>query len=540
MPHLVSSRQFRGAAIAVAIIAVALLAVNILLIGGDAFVIAFNSILNPPLAIIITVMAAIIWHRMQAERRRRLLWTGMLIGWALWALAETIWAIYTISGQEIPYPSMADFFWLLGYFPMGLGLITRALTMPAKPNRSQNMVILGASVATIVIAAVLIFRPIVQGFDPERLIEGILDFIYPLADLFLLIIVWRLLFCYEEGEHGFVWRLLTIGFVLMTVSDFIYTYSTWHELYYPESKVNVISWLLVDVPYTFSYLIWFLGVHALLILLRRQPGAKAAVDLRMVPRYGHILVYTKNDDTVIDVSPNFNRLFGAGEIAGKSLAGVLAVSEQVGRSICDKMRVTGKVADLPIQVLSRSGVPSEALLCGVAIFNQQKEYTGADLLLRIPIEDDSFDQALSREAKGMVRHVLDQSGSSYQAEVGQFLAGYHIPYIKSLLDVASSHGGATMAQALVDELQKTATERGWQMQFNAQTVLDDTGYPLELLRQALPVLVETAKRFVANVTGPAFVEARITEVGSRFSDAVHADAALYGRPDSAVRFADGT
>ncbi len=537
MPKILSNRQFRWAAIAVAIVVLVFLAVNILLIGGDAFVIGFNSILNPPLAIIITILAAIAWHRMRAEGRRRFLWLGMLIGWALWALAETVWAIYTIQGQEIPYPSVADFFWLLGYIPMGIGLVARVLTMPAKPTRSQNMIILGVSAATIIIAGVLVFRPIFQSFDPERLVESILNITYPLADLFLLIVVWRLFFTYEGGDSGFVWRLLTVGFVLMTVSDFIYTYTTWQEVYYPDSKVNVLSWLLVDFPYTLSYLAWFLGILALLIVQHKRLPIEAVVQSKMVPRYGHVLVYTKNDDTVIEVSPNFP-LFGAGRMAGKSLAEVLPISEQVGRSICERIRAEGKVADLPIQVVDRSGVSSEARLSGVAVTNLQQEYTGADFLLRIPTEDDSFDQALSQEAKGMVRHVLNQSGSNYQAEVRQFLADYHIPYIKSLLDVASSRGGATMSQAFVDELQEAARKRGWPMRFNAQTVLDSSDYPLEVLREALPVLVETAKRFIANVTGPAFVEAQIKEQSLRFSEAVHAEAAFYRKPESEIRFAD--
>jgi hypothetical protein len=78
MPQILWNRRFKAAAIAVAIIALVVLAVNILLIGGDDFVIAFNSLLNPPLAIIITVLAAIIWRQMSAEKHSRLLWAGML------------------------------------------------------------------------------------------------------------------------------------------------------------------------------------------------------------------------------------------------------------------------------------------------------------------------------------------------------------------------------------------------------------------------------------------------------------------------------
>ena len=129
-------------------------------------------------------------------------------------------------------------------------------------------------------------------------------------------------------------------------------------------------------------------------------------------------------------------------------------------------------------------------------------------------------------------------GSDYKAEIRQFLADYHLAYIRSLLNVASSQGGAAMSQALVDELQETARKHNWQIMLNARTVLDSTVYPLEVLREALPVLVETAKGFVSKVTGPEFVEAHMKEQSARFSEAVHRDAARYGKPDSEVAFAD--
>jgi hypothetical protein len=40
----------------------------------------------------------------------------LVVGIALWALAHTIWAYFElVLGIATPYPSIADFFWLLGY-----------------------------------------------------------------------------------------------------------------------------------------------------------------------------------------------------------------------------------------------------------------------------------------------------------------------------------------------------------------------------------------------------------------------------------------
>jgi hypothetical protein len=538
LPHIFSNRQFKGMTIAVVIVILVLVTINIFVIGGDLFVYTFNSSLNSPLAIIIAVSAFSVWHLMSTEKHNRFLWSGMLIGWALWALAETIWAVYSILGQEVPYPSLADFFWVIGYIPMGIGLITRIRTMPARPNRSQNMLILGVSATTILITIFFIFMPILQSFDPQRLIESVLNLVYPLADLFLVIIVWRLFFTYEEGDYGFGWRLLTLGFIFMTVSDFIFIYTDWQGLYYPDMTANVISRLVVDVPYTVSYLLFFTGIYALRILMKEEHPIEPGARIRMVRTYGHILIYTRNDNTVIDASPNFNRFFEAVNVKGKSLAETLTISEQDGHAILEKLRKEGRVVDLPLQIRNRSGALQEIRLSGLAVIDPQNVYLGSNLLLRMRVADSSFDDALHQESRSMARYLLEKSGSNNKAEIGQFLSDYYLSYIKSLLNMAFHEGGTVMSQALLDQLLETAIKHNWQMQFNLQTVLDSTNYSLEVLREALPVLLETAKRFVSDITDPLIVEARMREVSSRFSETVHRDVARYGKAENEMGFAD--
>jgi hypothetical protein len=279
LPDIFSDRRFKWAAIAVATLILILLIVNIFLIGGDAFVHTFNSIPDAPFAIIVTVFAASVWRQMSTEDQRRRLWGGLVFGWALWALAETIWSLYSIFGQEVPYPSLADLFWVVGYIPMTIGLLDSVRTIPTKLTSSQKTLIWGVSAATILLTLVFVFIPIIQDFDPQNLIVSALDLIYPLGDLLLMSIVWWLFFVYEKGDYGFGWRLLIVGFILTTFSDLVFTYATWEDLYYPDMKATVLSRLFVDFPYTASYLVWFLGLYALHILLREQRPVKLGVQM---------------------------------------------------------------------------------------------------------------------------------------------------------------------------------------------------------------------------------------------------------------------
>ena len=531
LPHIFSDRRFRIVAAAFAIFILILLAINLFLIGGDIFVFTLNSSLNAPLAILVTLFAAFIWRRMSTEKQRRRLWAGLVLGWALWAIAETIWAVYSVLGQEVPYPSLADLFWVVGYLPMGIGLLARVRTMPTKPTRNENLLIWGTSAATVLITFVFVFLPIIQGFDPEGLVESVLNLLYPLADLCLLIIVWRLFFTYEKGDYAFAWRLLTFGFILMTFSDFVFTYASWQEIYYPEMKATVLSRLVIDFPYTASYAIWLLGIYALFILRGEEHPIELGAQPRMVPSYGHILLYTKSDNTVISVSPNFGRLFKGGAVEGRSLAEALAISEQDERAIVEKLKLEQKVADLPVQIRNRSGAAQEVKLCGVAIASAQGEYAGANILLRIPVEDGSFDDALDQDARLMTQYLLDRSGSNYSAEIGQFLLDYHLAYIKVLLKLVSHEGGEAMSQSLLDKLLETSKEHNWQMRFNPQTVLEGD-YSLEVLREALPILLETAKQFAVRVTDPNVVAAQMQALDRQFSEAVHRDAARYCKKES--------
>ncbi len=524
-PTIFSDRQFRLVTIVVVTLTVILLLVNLFLIGGDAFVFSFNSAINAPMAIVITIAAIATWRRMGKEKHDRLMWAGLLAGWALWALAEIIYSLYTILGQEAPYPSIADFFWLIGYIPMGLGLLARNRTMPVKPKSSQGLIIWVVSIITILLATIFVFLPTIRTFDPGRLLESLLNIAYPVEDCFLLIVVWRLFFTYEKGEYGFGWRLLAVGFIFLTIGDLVYLYanSTDPVLYYPDLKANLISRFGADVPYSLSYLLWFLGIFALRIQPKESQPVEPPILLKRPKKYCHILIFTKFDNSVIDVSSNFSRLFGMQSVQGKPLAEILNISEQTALSIYEKLRAEKKIADLSVQIQKSSIGPQVAGLCGVAVFNPEGGYSGANILLSVPVENDTFDEALTPEHRLMVRRLLDLTGSHYKEEISEFLVGYYLPFFKGLINITDSQGGQNMTKALLDELKKTASLHSWQIYFNPDTVLENIDSSNEVLSKALPVLLETARQFVTKITDQGVVEAQMQRISSRFDKDIQKD-----------------
>ena len=323
----------------------------------------------------------------------------------------------------------------------------------------------------------------------------------------------------------------------MTASDLLFTYTSWQGLYYPDIRANLVS-RLADVSYTISYLIWFLGIYALRILLKKEYHTTLASRIRVVRTYGHILIYTKGDDSVINISPNFYRFFENASVIGKSLAEAITISDQDGQAINERLHRDGRVADLPIQICNRSGVIQEVRVSGLAVYDSEKKYNGANLLLRMRVADGLFDSDLSPESRLLPTHLLQQSGSSSDGEIGQFLSDYYLSYIRSLMEMAFTQGGAAMSQALLDRLAETARKHNWLMRFNTQTVLDNTNYPLAILRQALPKLRETARRFVSEILDPVIVEAHLRELGSQIDESIHRDAVRYMNFDREAELSD--
>jgi hypothetical protein len=210
-----SNQRYKMAAIVAGILVLAYVLVNLFVIGGDGFIITLNNLVAPLLAIITTISAFILLLQIRANVRSRLLWGGLFAGWALWAIAEILWFVFGYLGQEVPYPSIAYLFWLVGYTPLGIGLYSRLREMPLKLTSSQKLALWGSSLATIFITLAFVILPVFQGYDASNRLGSIISIIYPLADLVLLVSVLRLIFVYRSGDYGFSWNLLITGFVLI-------------------------------------------------------------------------------------------------------------------------------------------------------------------------------------------------------------------------------------------------------------------------------------------------------------------------------------
>ena len=473
-----SDQRYKAATIVAGILTLIYLLINLFVIGGDNFVYSLNNNITIPLVIITTLFAFSLWKLVNVGRNSRLLWGGLLVGWALWAIAEVLWVVYGYIYQDIPYPSPADFFWLIGYIPMGFGLYSRIREIPVKLNQMQKMVLWAVSLATILITVIFILFPIIRTNDVTNWLESALNIIYPLVDLFLLFIVTRLIFVYRSGDYGFGWNFLAAGFVLHSISNLVFSYASSVDLYYPDLKVNFISGMACDAPYNLSYLLWLLGLYALRLALSKHRPFEMIVQPQLVPNTS-ILIFLKGDNTVIEATNNVHLVSGAAYNTRITLAELLHIPQQVAQFILDTIQSERKITDHPISVDGRPGVFHEAYLSGIATISPNGEYSGCNLVLRILVEEDySLDEKLTQEQKFMVSHLRKISGSSERDHIRKLLLDYHLAYLKQLYNLAFHTGGAQLSLSFLEYLQQIDREHQWQLQFHPETLLNNADYQL--------------------------------------------------------------
>lgn len=501
--------------------------INLLGLGGEVFVKGLNDNLTIPLAILTVYLSFRLWQKVGTAPKSRFLWRHMIIGWVFWTIAEILWAIFSFNGQEIPYPSWADLFWLLGYLPMGMGLFVRARSLAVKPTNAQSIAIWGLTLGTFLFSLAFIILPALQSVTAESLVESLLNVIYPLFDLVLLVIILYLFFAYEQGAYGFGWRLLMVGFILHHFSNLIFSVASTFNLYYPEGHLNLVSTLGTDVPYNLSYVFWIVSLYLLRRLLHEHQPFLLDKLPKLVPNV-QMLIFTKKDGTLFDASRNFYRWHGPAEIRGKTLAETLGLSQPEEAAIVESLRTLKKLIDRPVQITQPVGDCQEGWLCGMAIISSQGEYSGANYLLRVVCPSGVLDETLSDSEQSVARYLLQQNICVEDSQIRQFLLDYYLAHIKLLYNLAFKEGGAALSQSLLDELQALAQKHNWPVRFTTQTILKPADYSIEMLRSALPAFLETARKYVAEITDEKLVQTQLETLNIQMGEAVHANLLKFG------------
>jgi hypothetical protein len=154
---------------------------------------------------------------------------------ALWFTAEILWTYYQIGlGIEVPFPSLADLFWLLGYAFLILHLYK--ILCIIKNNNTSSTTVKSLIIMSVILGVIFGYTLVLAYgffdlrsfiiFQNTEALGNIVLLAYPILDAIIIVPAIAILWSLRKGERQFThWILISSFIILSTVGDIGFGYS---------------------------------------------------------------------------------------------------------------------------------------------------------------------------------------------------------------------------------------------------------------------------------------------------------------------------
>jgi len=186
-----------------------------------------------------SLFAYLVVRRWGIRGKLGLVRTGFFLAVLLWFLGEAVWTIYEVFFQiPIPYPSLADLFYLAGYFPATLGILM-FLSVFGKELKGLKIVfpaLLGMLI--IGLTYVLLLNPLMKT-NTDALTQ-VFDVAYPSLDAILLTLALLMFLVFEGSIMSSAWLWISLGLLLTTLADIAFSLGTLQGWYYSGHPIELM------------------------------------------------------------------------------------------------------------------------------------------------------------------------------------------------------------------------------------------------------------------------------------------------------------
>ncbi len=494
--------------------------VNIFVIGGDDFVISISDLVPIPLSIITTISSFVMWRKFVPHSSGTSMWGWLVIGWGMWAVGETVYFILSQNGSEIPYPSAADLFYIGGYFPFALGLISRLRETPRRLTSGQRFRVFVSYMVLIAGAFTFVIQPVLRNSDPSTFLVTILDITYAIGDILVLLLAIRLLVDYQFRVSSMGWVLLIIGFILMTIADLTYSYTISFDLYNPGGKANLITSLGNSIPYMLAYIFYIMGIYRLEVR-QDNPLPTAEIELPNLVENAHILFFLKKDYSVDSVSFNFSRIFTSIQPVGSDFFNMLGIRKAGKQAILSALASDSKFADLELMVNTSKKDFIEVKMCGISTTDPKRNFDGVVILMRLLAGTNDMDGNLTDYQLSIARHVRTKSGSIEETAVCDFLCDYYYPLFRRLEAMVYQNGGAQQGVVFLEYLNQTAARKSLNLHIGDETLeRGKTNEPFQLLKD-ISTLMSVGREYLGRIADEKDIDVELERVKAMFGNPVN-------------------
>lgn len=225
---------FRNIILLIASLSITYGIVYVLIYDEKMALIAFSDLSINAAAAAALVLAVTIVKRQSLGGLHGRTYAAFAIGLALWFTAEIVQTYYEIGVEdEVPFPSIADGFWLAGYAPFGYHLLVtyRFFGKSAKPH---SFVIIAATAAAIFGLSVPI-TIVSSATTNDDLLGLIVNTTYPTLDAVLIVPAIMMFSILRKGRIASVpWVLLSASVMIIAVADSAFGFLA---AKYPDSEI---------------------------------------------------------------------------------------------------------------------------------------------------------------------------------------------------------------------------------------------------------------------------------------------------------------
>ena len=226
-----------------------------------------TNLLYVPIPGVLLVLSAIIAARFRGKGVHGKAWI-LFFGLACsWFIAEQLWVLYDLVFHVDPFPSEADFFYLLGY-PF-LFLFSIYYLRPVEKAITKKILIYAFSFSIVLLVPTVYITS--TSNSEASWSEIILAASYPAADVVVMFPAVVGLVLFFKGEVNFFWALTSLAIMMNVVADTGFLFTSLNDSYYTGSPI--------DILYLWSYVMFSFGVYSHIKIFKTRSYEKKYFDL---------------------------------------------------------------------------------------------------------------------------------------------------------------------------------------------------------------------------------------------------------------------
>ena len=243
-----SSKLQTGTYIVISLAAVSFIMIFASYLGKDVANLVSNWIFIPVpgAAVVLSILFAI---RNGIKGSHGKAWILLSLSMISWFIGEQVWLVYDLVYNENPFPSLADFFYLIGYaffFAFSLYYL-----QPVKNAITKKIVGIA-----IVISIALLIPTVYYALDNNtgyNSFELALAASYPILDAVTLVPSMIGIVLFLGGKVNFMWALVMLGMLIFVMADTGFLVTDIAGEYYTGHPI--------DILYLWAYLLFAFGLR---------------------------------------------------------------------------------------------------------------------------------------------------------------------------------------------------------------------------------------------------------------------------------------